>query len=226
MHCGSDSQNATSKTSCFCYTEEKCKEIAEYCISKMYLPSVVKQIGSITGENRVYIEDYVYTYLNELKKENNKFPVRVALYGHAFHKEQKRFFLIYGASCVIEELECGREQEQIQKDFFEEYTLIGYMNLYNNQELPGEKEGCYIFYEVNEPMQNYLISCYERKNKRNIQEKTAKTEKKYSFWDNLLQKVFFMLMTILAAVSVITINHYERMHEFVIMAAKAMQEIR
>ena len=50
----------------------------------MRLPSVVKQMGKVTGESRVYIEDYVYTYLNEIKKEKNSLPVRVALYGHAF----------------------------------------------------------------------------------------------------------------------------------------------
>lgn len=226
MPCGEDSQNATGKTSCFCYTEEKYKERAVGCLNKMYLPSVVKQIGNITGENRVYIEDYVYTYLNEIKKDNNTFPVRVALYGHAFNKEQKRYFFIYGASCVIEELEYGRQQEQIQKDYFEEYTLIGYMNLYNNKELPGEKEGCYLFYEVNEPMQNYMISCYERKHKRNVNSRIDKTEKKYSFWNTLLQKVFFMLMAIIAAVSVTTINRYDRMREFAVMAAKAIQEIK
>lgn len=27
----------------------------------MRLPSVVKQMGKVTGESRVYIEDYVYT---------------------------------------------------------------------------------------------------------------------------------------------------------------------
>ena len=66
----------------------------------MHLPSVVKQMGKVTGENRVYIEDYVYTYLNELKKKKNSLPVRVALYGHAFSRETIHYYLIY-----VEEME-------------------------------------------------------------------------------------------------------------------------
>ena len=131
----------------------------------MRLPSVVKQMGKVTGESRVYIEDYVYTYLNELKKEKNSLPVRVALYGHAFCRENIHYYLIYGASGVVEEMENGRNQEEIGKQFFVGYSLIGYVNIYEKQNLPGTEEGCYIFYESNEAMQNYMLSCFKRKKK-------------------------------------------------------------
>ena len=32
----------------------------------MQLPTMVKQIGRVSGNERVYIEDYVYAYLNKL----------------------------------------------------------------------------------------------------------------------------------------------------------------
>ena len=143
----------------------------------MQLPDMVKQVGRINGKERVYVEDYVYTYLNELKKEKNVltkteflpekvFPLRIALFGHVFQKEEQNIYLVYGAACVMEELENGKNEEQIRKEFFEEYELIGYVNIYGNkQELPGKREGYYIFYEKNEAMQGYLLACYERKNR-------------------------------------------------------------
>ena len=57
----------------------------------MHLPNIVKQIGKTDGEEKVYVEDYVYTYLNELKKEKEIFPVRVALFGIFTVRERKTF---------------------------------------------------------------------------------------------------------------------------------------
>lgn len=207
----------------------------------MQLPSIVKQIGKISGDNRVYIEDYAYTYLNELKSEQRNFPVRVALYGHAFHKEEKQFYLIYGVSSVIDEMERGRNQEHIGQEYFEDCSLIGYMNLYSGVQLPGEKEGCYVFYDKNEAMQSYLISCYEYKkreeeNKRS-RERSGKENNSYpvhdrgreaksvSFWSGLIEKILFLLLVIITATSVVTINQYQQMHDFAVMVAKATRII-
>lgn len=204
----------------------------------MQLPSIAKQIGKVTGDNRVYIEDYAYTYLNELKSGQAKFPIRVALYGHAFRKEEKQFYLIFGASSVIEEMERGRNQEEVCREYFGEYSLIGYMNLYGGAKLPGEKDGCFIFYDKNESMQNYLISCYkykerlaeyeqakERRQKINVPSKVhykRQEEKSNGFWNNLIEKMLFLLLVIIAATSVVTINQYQQMQNFVEIAAKAV----
>ena len=125
----------------------------------MRLPKVVRQMGKITGEDRVYLEDYAYTYLKGIKREKHGLPVRAALYGHAFRRENKNFYLIYGASCVMEELEYGRDQEEIKEMFFDSYDLIGYVNIYERQEIAEGKDGCYLFYETNEAMLNYRLVC-------------------------------------------------------------------
>ena len=199
----------------------------------MHLPSVVKQMGKVTGENRVYIEDYVYTYLNELKKKKNSLPVRVALYGHAFSRENIHYYLIYGASAIVEEMEKGRDQEEIRKTFFEDYSLIGYVNIYEKQELPGTKEGCYVFYEANEAMQNYLISCYKRKDRYKDNDKTkfqspnikGKTDWKpiHIYIRELLEKAFLCLTVLLTAVAVSAIDNYSCMYDFVMMTVRALQ---
>ncbi len=192
----------------------------------MNLPAIVKQMGRIEGENRVYIEDYVYTYLNEIKQKKCGFPVRVALYGHAFSKDNKNFYLIYGASCIMEELENGKDQETIRKVFFDGYHLIGYVNIYDKQEITGAENGCYIFYEANVPMQNYMLSCYERKNKAVDKEKVLiKKNVNADFCRNLLQKMLLAFAAIIAAVSVAIISNYNGMYDFVMMTVNALQEI-
>lgn len=200
----------------------------------MHIPTIVRQMGKVTGENRVYIEDYVYTYLSELKKENHGLPVRVALYGHAFSREDIHFYLIYGASCIVEEMERGRNQEDIQKAFFDEYSLIGYVNIYEKQELPGTEEGCCIFYEANEAMQNYLISCYrsrssgkEKKNAdlRAVSMKKGAKEKNVSVYiKEVLRKIFLSFTAILAAVAAAIISDYNCMYDFTMMAVRALQK--
>lgn len=192
----------------------------------MRLPKVVRQMGRISGENRVYIEDYVYTYLSEIKKERRGFPVRVALYGHAFCKENQNFYLIYGASCIMEELENGRDQDEIKKLFFDSYDLIGYVNIYDRQEIADGKDGCYLFYESNESMQNYMISCYERKNKTPVREKETEKGRNTGLLKKLFQNILLGCAAVIVALAVAAIGSYGGMHDFALTAARALQETK
>lgn len=194
----------------------------------MHLPTIVKQMGKVEGENRVYIEDYVYAYLNEIKRKKYGFPVRIALYGHAFSKENKNFYLIYGASCIMEELENGRDQEEVRKLYFDGYSLIGYVNIYDKQEIAEAENGCYIFYEANVSMQNYMLSCYERKNKAvvdGISSTESESNTSKDFYRNLLQKVLLGFAAIIAAIAVIAVSNYNGIYDFAMMAASALQEV-
>lgn len=190
----------------------------------MHIPPIVRQMGKVTGENRVYIEDYVYTYLNELKKKEQGLPIRAALYGRAFSREDIHFYLIYGASSIAEEMERGRKQEEIQKIFFRGYSLIGYVNLYPKQKLPGTEEGCYIFYETNEAMQNYMISCYQYGSRgRSRKEAEAKRNPVFTYMKEILRKAFLGITAILSAAAITIINNYSCMYDFTMMAVRALQ---
>ena len=139
--------------------------------------------------------------------------------------------MIYGASGVIEELERGRSQDDIGKDYFKDYSLIGYINLYNGVKLPGEKEGCFVFYDKNEAMQNYLLSCYEKHDRMEKREelKTVIPEKNDLLWENrrfiscFFQKFLLSVMLLIATASVAIINQYQQMQDFVMTAAKAVR---
>ncbi len=206
----------------------------------MRLPDLVKQIGKVNGEERVYVEDYVYTYLNELKKgreglagrggfpeklfpKKKNFeviPLRVALFGHVYHRERRNFYLVYGAACVVDELEKGKNEEQVRKEFFWEYELIGYVNIYGNtQDFPGKREGYFIFYEKNEAMQNYLIACYGGKRR----EAGAPAGKRPPFsFAEMVKKLLYGECMVILALAVTTINDYHKMYDFVETAHRAV----
>ena len=95
----------------------------------MKLPEIVRRIGRADGEVRVYVEDYVYTYLEGLRKRKDILPLRAALFGHVIHKDNLCYYMVYGACCVVEELEYGQSEEQIRERFFEDLNLIGYVNI-------------------------------------------------------------------------------------------------
>lgn len=198
----------------------------------MKLPSIVKRIGEAEGESRVYIEDYVYSYLNELKSRKDVLPLRAALFGHTCSKEEKNFYFIYGAACVVDELEKGRSEEDVRKLFFPESELIGYVNVYGEKlQLPEKKNGCCIFYDTNEPMQNYLLSCYNRETGEDVSAKEKEELK--SIWKgreksflfsvgDLFKKLLCIFAMILLAIAVTTIDEYEEMYGFVEAAERAV----
>ncbi len=198
----------------------------------MQLPTMVKQIGRVDSNERVYIEDYVYAYLNELKAEKSNLPLRAALFGHVYHRENQNFYLVYGAVSVVDELANGRGEEQVRKEYFEEYELIGYVNIYGNkQELPGKKEGYYIFYDKNESMQNYLLFCYKQKNRKRVNKNEIshtgeddlrffRTASRVSLID-FIKRLIYGGCIIILSIAVTTINDYKKMYGFVEAAGRA-----
>ena len=84
----------------------------------MKLPEIVKRIGYTDGEERIYVEDYVYSYLNGLREKKELFPIRAALFGHVVQKETIYCYLIYGACCVVEELAWGKTGKTDQGRIF------------------------------------------------------------------------------------------------------------
>ena len=200
----------------------------------MKLPEFVKRIGTAEGECRVYIEDYVYTYLNELREKKKIFPLRAALFGHVLKKEGKCIYFVYGAASVIDEMENGRDEEQVRREFFHDYDLIGYVNICKDKQLiPDKNKGYYIFYETNEAMQTYLVSCYKRDNcqaqDRAEALKSHRKRHRYSMSNcnlklkgEMLRRFFYGVGILLLATAVTAINDYERMHGFTETACRAV----
>lgn len=199
----------------------------------MKMPEFLKQIGSVDAESRVYIEDYVYSYLNGLRGETDLLPLRAALFGYTIKKDNTLCYMIYGACCVVEELEYGRSEEQVRKEFFEDYELIGYVNVNKSKKVvPGKDKGYFIFYEANEAMQNYLSFCYRRKKKKGDSRKGAAMPgfsaglsrgKVIGPVKDAVRQIFTLACVLVLAMAVCAINSYDKMNGFVEMTDEAIR---
>lgn len=208
----------------------------------MRLPWIVRQIGNASGKDRIYIEDYACSFLENCRKEESLLPVRAALYGYALQKGESHIYLIYGVSHIVAELQQGRSQEQIREMFFPEYELIGYVNLYAGQtmlENPASqdtsgKAGFFIFYENNEAMQNYMIFCNKRKQRMPENHRSGVKEDKHlrvkgesgrrqGKWTGFFQIFLLAVLILLTATASLAIGDYTAMREFALMAARALQ---
>ncbi|WP_343250262.1 LysM peptidoglycan-binding domain-containing protein [Diplocloster hominis] len=175
------------------------------------LPKNVRQIGVIDDKKKIYVEDYVVTYLNQLADTEDAESKTAVLLGEAKRQEGCQYLFINSA---IEAEHVEKDEEGIRftedtwtgiyetiKKFFDNREIVGwYMsmpgfaleagedilsahtkNFAGNQKVffmrePLEKEdafffyengqlvkqhGYYIYYEKNEPMQEYMIYKHE-----------------------------------------------------------------
>lgn len=186
------------------------------------LPEIARQTGPVTGQDEVYIEDYAYGYLRKLKNLSGERYMQAAMYGKMFLKEGGHVYLIYGIALV----------EDDAQSFFEEYELLGYVNLHSFENKGDTQSGCFIFYEANDAMQEYLLS--KEKQRMVLQEQVLCNQKlqkdkgqhRLFAMGKLIQKLLLLGMLLLVVAAVTGINHYEGMCEFAVMAEKATQQIR
>ena len=71
-------------------------------------------------------------------------------------------------------------------------------------------------------MQNYLLSCYEQKNKEQGSGKKTKKSGQPSSIKSTAKRFFYGGCVILLAIAVTTINDYNKMHGFVEAAGRAV----
>lgn len=182
-----------------------CKDKLPQEEGKLCLPKNIRQVGSPRGRHKIYIEDYVYTYLRATAQK--KESCAVVFLGNSQIAKDIRYTFISGA------LECGfgvfqwdnicldenfwQKIERENKQFFPEKQIVGWflgkagqaMELTSVVEaahrkyfsgrdkvlmlmdvLEGEetffiydqgylqkREGYYIYFEKNLPMQEYMI---------------------------------------------------------------------
>ena len=198
----------------------------------MKLPSVIMQVGETDGESRVYIEDYAYSYLKELKSRKDGAGSRAVLFGQICDKEHEKKYFIYGAACETEEFIRGRDEEQIREIFFPDWEKIGYVNIPGgNSPKPEKRSGYCIFYDSNEGMQNYLLSCYNRETAEDVS--LEEKEKLKDIWmkgqrkgrcfiGSFFQKLLCALAVFLLGIAITTIDEYHEMYGFVEAAERAV----
>ena len=161
----------------------------------MELPKNIVQIGKPDRVHKIFVEDYVISYIKQLSRENDGRAVGIALYGRYEEEETLRYYFLYGAARIDGLENRGPYLTQVEKEeianvgskYFDGYDFLAWCSV---REEPVESfyvqvqgkgvqiNGYACFYEKNESMLNYMLIMerQEKKEKERHQEKADKQE--------------------------------------------------
>ncbi len=146
----------------------------------MELPKNITQIGESDRRCKIYVEDYVISYMKQLNQVAEDKEMAVALYGIRREENDVSYLFLYGAGKLnflqkeTRHLSQAQQQEieKLRQKYFRDYTFLGY-RLLNGEMIEGlhvcEQGICrYIsgyaqFYEKNDSMLGYMLDAREEK---------------------------------------------------------------
>ena len=140
----------------------------------MELPKNITQIGESDRSCKIYVEDYVISYMKQMNLLAQNKDMAVALYGVRKEENEVSYLFLYGA-CKLDFLQREsrhlsqaqqQEIERLRKKYFADYQFMGY-RLLNGEMIEGfhicEQGVCrYVsgyaqFYEKNDSMLAYML---------------------------------------------------------------------
>lgn len=140
----------------------------------MELPKNVTQIGEVDRACKVYVEDYVMSYMKQMNRFAEDKEMAIALYGKRSVEQAVSYLFIYGA-CKLDFLQKEvrhlsqahhQEIERLRRRYFDGCEFVGYI-LLNGEMIEGihiyEQGVCrYVkgyacFYEKNDNMLAYML---------------------------------------------------------------------
>ena len=140
----------------------------------MDLPKNITQIGVQDTKCKIYVEDYVVSFLKQLNPIARDKTMAAAIYGRRKEENEKTYLFVYGAGKLdfiqkeTRHLSQAQRQEieRIRRQYFADYEFLGYRIL-DGEMVDGffvcEQEICrYVagyaqFYENNEAMLTYML---------------------------------------------------------------------
>ena len=140
----------------------------------MELPKNITQIGEADKHCRIYVEDYVVSYIKQMNGMAQNKDIAIALYGRKAAEDGVNYLFAYGSAKLnflqkpVRHLSQAQEQEieKLRKKYFPEMIFLGYQIL-NGEMVEGfqvcEQEICrYVagyaqFYEKNDSMLAYML---------------------------------------------------------------------
>lgn len=140
----------------------------------MELPKNVTQIGETDKSCKIYMEDYVVSYMKQMNRFAEDKSIGLALYGRRSTEQSISYNFIYGAAKLnylqkeVRHLSQAQNQEieKLHNKYFAECEFVGYIIL-NGEMIEGvyllEASGCrYVkgyacFYEKNDCMLAYML---------------------------------------------------------------------
>ena len=140
----------------------------------MELPRNITQVGETDRNCKIYVEDYVISYMRQMNRFAEQKEMTIALYGKMSVEEQITYCFVYGA-CVIQTISKevrhlsqaqSQEIEKMRRKYFPEQEFLGY-HILNGDMIEGiricDQNSCrYIkgyacFFEKNDTMLAYML---------------------------------------------------------------------
>lgn len=140
----------------------------------MELPKNITQIGEADKSCKIYVEDYVMSYMKQMNRFAEDKEMAVALYGRRSTEQTVSYIFVYGACKLtflqreVRHLSQAHQQEieRLRYKYFRECEFVGYL-LLNGEMIEGihiYEQGCcrYVkgyacFYEKNDSMLSYML---------------------------------------------------------------------
>ncbi len=76
---------------------------------KRQLPKNVRQIGNVSDSSKIYVEDYVDTFFNQLCEKTDQTPMGAFLVGEIVQEKDEDYIYVYGAIQMKEVVQKGRD---------------------------------------------------------------------------------------------------------------------
>lgn len=184
-------------------------------VKNMNLPRNIVQIGAPNKSVKVFVEDYVLTYIKQFIKQIDTMEGRISLivlYGYNDSEKGISYYFSYGAIRLREKtseigklsIEQYEEAKKYGAQYFAQYQIIGFCYIENES-----PDGFYIyqgqqvefitgyacFYEKNECMLSFMLKQQESKPKQseklinNIQQIEPEIKKRDASMDYSLEKI-------------------------------------
>lgn len=140
----------------------------------MDLPKNITQIGETDRNCKVYVEDYVVSYMRQMNKMAEDKELSIALYGKMSEEQQITYCFVYGACQIqlvtrdVRHLSQAQNQEieRMRRKYFPEQEFLGYQIL-NGDMIEGFRiydqnscryvKGYACFFEKNDTMLAYML---------------------------------------------------------------------
>ncbi len=140
----------------------------------MELPRNITQVGETDRNCKIYVEDYVVSYLRQMNKFAQEKELTIALYGKMSVEDQITYCFVYGACAVksiareVRHLSQAQHQEMehMRRKYFPEQEFLGYQIL-NGEMIEGFRicdqnscryvKGYACFFEKNDTMLAYML---------------------------------------------------------------------
>lgn len=151
---------------------------------KRQLPKNVRQIGNVSDSSKIYVEDYVDTFFNQLCEKVDQGPVGAFLVGEKVQEEDEDYIYVYGAIQMQEVIQKGRDIFiddntwkngcELCKEYFGDAEILGWfltnagqaLEVNHNilkvhQKLFSREKSIFVVKEAREKEEKYFVHKYK-----------------------------------------------------------------